>query len=47
MGRSKNANRNAMANNNAKKMMERSHKAKFASYAEQELEKLESHQIKK
>lgn len=47
MGRSKNANPNAMRNNNAKRMEERSHIAKFASYAEQEIDKLESHQIKK
>ncbi|WP_180994216.1 hypothetical protein [Bacillus sp. Marseille-P3661] len=47
MGRSKNANRNAQANNNAKRMMERSKKAKSASFEEQELDKLESHQIKK
>lgn len=47
MGRSKNANRNAMANNNAKRMEERSRIAKFASYSEQEIDKLESRQIKK
>ncbi|WP_458412892.1 hypothetical protein ACNQFZ_19090 [Schinkia sp. CFF1] len=47
MGRSKNANPNAMRNNNAKRMEERSRIEKLGSYAEQELEKLESHQIKK
>jgi len=36
-----------MRNNNAKRMEERSRIAKFASYAEQEVDKLESGQIKK
>ncbi|HHY73510.1 MAG TPA: hypothetical protein GX497_09850 [Bacillus bacterium] len=47
MGRSKNANPNAMRNNNAKRMEERSRIAKSGSFAEQEIAKLESHQIKK
>jgi hypothetical protein len=46
MGRTKKANGNAMRNNNAKKMNERSKQAEVASYAEIEVEKM-NHSHKK
>jgi hypothetical protein len=40
MGKTKNANANAMRNNNAKQMQKRSQDAEFASYAEVETKKM-------
>jgi hypothetical protein len=47
MGKTKNANANAMRNNNAKQMQKRSQDAEFASYAEVETKKMSNPQKNK